>query len=94
METSALESEEFAGKMCLTDCGVENGALMVLIGLMKNVAKSSDVRVDEGEGQRSEDFLYYYLYYYFIGKFVLILSSISLLIQMRQLSYFLPETTV
>ncbi len=26
--------------------------------------------------------------------FVLILSSISLLIQMRQLSYFLPETTV
>ncbi len=55
METSALESEEFAGKMCLTDCGVENCALMVLIGLMKNAAKSSDVRVDEGEGQRSEE---------------------------------------
>ncbi len=66
METSALESEEFAGKMCLADCGVENGALMVLIGLMKNVAKSSDVRVDEGEGQRSEDFfkLFFILLFY------------------------------
>ncbi len=37
LETSASESEEkdvnecmFAGKMCLTDCGVENYALMVL----------------------------------------------------------------
>ncbi len=45
LETSASESEEkdvnecmFAGKMCLTDCGVENCALMVLILLMKNVA--------------------------------------------------------
>ncbi len=44
LETSASESEEkdvnkcmFAGKWCLTDCGVENCALMVL---MKNVAKS------------------------------------------------------
>ncbi len=56
-ETSASESEEkdvseymFACKMCLTDCGVENHTLMVLILLMKNVAKSSAVRVDEGEG--------------------------------------------
>ncbi len=38
LETSASESGEkyvnefmFAGKMCLTDCGVENCALMVLI---------------------------------------------------------------
>ncbi len=47
----------FAGKMFWTDCGVENCALMVLILLMKNVAKSSAVRVDEagGGGQRSED---------------------------------------
>ncbi len=65
LETSASESEEkdvneckFAGKMCLTDCGVENCALMVLILLMKNVAKSSAVRVDEGGGgggQRREE---------------------------------------
>ncbi len=65
METSASESEEkdvnkclFAGKMCLTDCGVENCTLMVLILLIKNVAKSSAVRVDEGGGgggQRSEE---------------------------------------
>ncbi len=65
METSASESEEkdvnecmFSGKMCLTDCGVENCALMVLILLKKNVAKSSAVRVDEGVGgggQRSEE---------------------------------------
>ncbi len=34
----------FAGKMCLTDCGVENCALMVLILLMKNVAKSSALK--------------------------------------------------
>ncbi len=47
LETSASESEEkdvnkcmFAGKWCLTDCGMENCALMVLIVLMKNVAKS------------------------------------------------------
>ncbi len=47
----------FAGKMCLTDCGVDNCAL-VLILLMKNVAKSSAVRVDEGGGgggQRREE---------------------------------------
>ncbi len=44
LETSASESEEkdvnecmFAGKMCLTDCGVENCALMVLILLVKNI---------------------------------------------------------
>ncbi len=57
LETSASESEEkdvnecmYAGKMCLTDCGVENCAVMVLILLMKNVAQSSAVRVDEGGG--------------------------------------------
>ncbi len=47
-----------AGKICLTDCGVENCALMVLILLTKNVANSSVVRVDEGGGgggQRSEE---------------------------------------
>ncbi len=54
LKTSASESEEkevnecvFAGKMCLTDCGVESCALMVLIVLMKNM-KSSAVLVDEG----------------------------------------------
>ncbi len=38
LETSASESEEkdvnesmFAGKLCLTDCGLEHCALMVLI---------------------------------------------------------------
>ncbi len=63
LETFVSESEEkyvnecmFAGKMCLTDCGVENCALMVLILLMKNLAKSSAVRVDEGGGgQRREE---------------------------------------
>ncbi len=65
LETSASESEEkdvnkcmFAVKMCLTDFGVENCALMVLILLMKNMAKSSAVRVDEGGGgggQRREE---------------------------------------
>ncbi len=61
LETSASENEEkdvnecmFAGKMCLTDCGVENCALMVLILLMKNVAKSSAVRVDKGVGRTKE----------------------------------------
>ncbi len=55
LETSASESREkdvndcmFAGKMCLIDCGVDNCALVIL--LMKNVAKSSAVRVDEGGG--------------------------------------------
>ncbi len=33
----------FAGKMCLTDCGVENCAVRFVILLMKNVAKSSAV---------------------------------------------------
>ncbi len=56
LETSASESEKdvnkcmFAGTMCFTDCGVENCALMVLILLMKNVVKSSAVRLDEGGG--------------------------------------------
>ncbi len=63
LETSASESGEkyvnecmFAGKMCLADWGEENCALMVIIVLMKNVAKSSTVGVDEGGrrgGQRS-----------------------------------------
>ncbi len=47
-----------AGTMCFTDCGVENCALMVLILLMKNVVKSSAVRLDEGGGgggQRREE---------------------------------------
>ncbi len=55
LEISASENEEkdenecmFAGKMCLTDCGVGNCALMILILLMKNVAESSAVRVDDG----------------------------------------------
>ncbi len=61
LETSASENEEkdvnecmFAGKMCLTDCGVENCALMIFILLMKNVAKSSAVRVDKGVGRTKE----------------------------------------
>ncbi len=40
----------FAGKMCLTDCGVKNCALMVLILSMKNIAKLLVIRVDEGGG--------------------------------------------
>ncbi len=63
LETSASESEEkdvnecmFAGKMCLTVCGVENCAVRFVILLMRNVAKSSAVRADEGGGgQRRED---------------------------------------
>ncbi len=46
-----------AGKRCLTVCGVENCAVRFVILLMKNVAKSSAVRVDEGGvggGQRRE----------------------------------------
>ncbi len=57
LETSASESGEkyvnefmFAGKMCLTDCGVENCPVRFVILLMKNVPKSSAVRVDEGGG--------------------------------------------
>ena len=56
LETSASESEEkdvnqcmFVGEMCLTDCGVKNCALMVLILLMKNLTKSSAFRDDGGE---------------------------------------------
>ncbi len=48
----------FAGKMSLTDCGVENCAVRFVILLMKNVPKSSAVRVDEGGGgggQRREE---------------------------------------
>ncbi len=65
LETSASESGEkyvnefvFAGKMCLTDCGVEFCAVRFVILLMNNVAKSSAVRVDErggGGGQRREE---------------------------------------
>ncbi len=47
----------FAGKICLTVCGVENFALMVVILLMKNVAKSSAVKVDEGGQNREENVL-------------------------------------
>ncbi len=57
LETSASESGEkdvnecmFAGKMCLTVCGVENCAVRFVILLMKNVVKSSAVRVDGGGG--------------------------------------------
>ena len=65
LETSASESEEkdvnecmFVCEMCLMDCGVENCALMFLILLMKNVAKSSAIRDEAGGGgggQRSEE---------------------------------------
>ncbi len=65
LETSASESGEkdvnecmFAGKTCLTVCGVENCAVRFVILLMKNVAKSSAVRVGErggGGGQRREE---------------------------------------
>ncbi len=65
LETSVSESGEkyvndfmLAGKICLTDCGVENCAVRFVILLMKNVAKSSAVRVDEGGGgggQRREE---------------------------------------
>ncbi len=55
LETSASESGEkdvnecmFVGKMCLTVCGVEYCAVRFVIVLMKNVAKLSAVRVDEG----------------------------------------------
>ncbi len=67
LETSASESGEkdvnegmFAGKMYLTVCSVEKCAVRFVISLMKNVAKSSAVRVDEGGrggGQRSTFFL-------------------------------------
>ncbi len=57
LETSASESGEkdvqeckFVGKMCLTVCGMENCAVRFVILLMKNVAKSSAVTVDEGGG--------------------------------------------
>ncbi len=57
LDISASESGEkyvneimFAGKMCLTDCGVENCAVKFVILLMKNVPTSSAVRVDEGGG--------------------------------------------
>ncbi len=57
LETSAKESGEkyvnefmFDGKMCLTDCSVENCAVRFVIVLMKNVAKSSPFRVDEEGG--------------------------------------------
>ncbi len=47
LEISASESGEkyvnefmFAGKMCLTDCGVDNSAVRFVILLMKNGPKS------------------------------------------------------
>ncbi len=53
LETSASESGEkyvnefmFAGKMCLTDCGVEKCAVKFVFLLMKNVAKS--MKEDKG----------------------------------------------
>ncbi len=66
LEISASESGEkyvnefmFAGKMCLTYGGVENCAVRFVILLMKNVPKSSAVRVDEGGGgqRRKENVL-------------------------------------
>ncbi len=57
LETSASESGEkdvnecmFAGKMCLTVCGVDNCAVRFVILLMKNMAKSSAVRELMKEG--------------------------------------------
>ncbi len=44
----------FAGKMCLIIGGVEICALRLVILLMKNVTKSSAVRVDEGGGGEKE----------------------------------------
>jgi len=37
-------------KMCVSVCGGENWPMMVVVLFMKNVAKSSAVRVDEGRG--------------------------------------------
>ncbi len=39
--------------MKLSVCGVENWPLMVFVLFMKNIEKSSSVRVDEGEGRRT-----------------------------------------
>lgn len=57
LETSFSESMEkegrmcvLAGKVCVSVCGVVNCLLMVVVLFMKNVAKSSAVRVDEGGG--------------------------------------------
>ncbi len=65
LETSASESGEedvnecmFVGKMCLTVLCMENCAVRFDILLMKNVAKSSAVRVYKGGeegGQRREE---------------------------------------
>ncbi len=65
LETSASKSREkdvnecmFVAKMCLTVCGKENCAVRFVILFIKNVAKSSAVRVDEeggGGGQRREE---------------------------------------
>jgi len=38
-------------KMCVSVCGGENWPMMVVVLFMKNVAKSSAVRVDEGGGR-------------------------------------------
>ncbi len=81
LETSASESEEkdvnecmFAGKMCLTGCGVENCALMVLFLLMKNMAKSSAVRVDGGGGGKC---LKEHLRVRRVGNFMMIVCPFS-----------------
>ncbi len=60
LKTSASESGEKDVNECIfagvSDCGVENCALMVVILLMRNVPKSSAVRIDEGAGgQRKEE---------------------------------------
>ncbi len=41
----------FAGKMCYTDCGVERYALMVLILLMKNMAKNHPGMIEITENE-------------------------------------------
>jgi len=62
LETSASESTEkegrmcvFAGKICVSVCGLVNWPLMVVVLFLKNVAKSSAVRVDGGRGLRREE---------------------------------------
>ncbi len=59
LEISASESGEkyvnefmFAGKVCLTDCGVEICAVRFVILLMKNVPKLMKEREEEDKGGR------------------------------------------
>ncbi len=56
LEISASESGEkyvnefmFAGKMCLTDCGVENCAVRFVIFFMKNVLFYGGVQLLQSE---------------------------------------------